>query len=122
MSDIVFIQEMEVGNSEMPVTIANEMPVENEIAVDNEMSVGDGNTCENEDRSIVDGESYASRGARTIPFGERPRHMVPAFNENSMPQRVLSSHRAKQRLPDLCLMRWLTPTSITQRSIVYNEN
>lgn len=122
MSDIVFIQEMEVGNSEMPVTIANEMPVENEIAVDNEMSVGDGNTCENEDRSIVDGESYASRGARTILFGERPRHTVPAFNENSMPQRVLSSHRAKQRLPDLCLMRWLTPTSITQRSIVYNEN
>ena len=52
MSDIVFIPEMEVGNSEMPV--------ENEIAVDNEMSVGDGNTCENEDRSIVDGESYAS--------------------------------------------------------------
>ena len=122
MSDIVFIQEMKVGNSEMPVTIANEMPVENEIAVDNEMSVGDGNTYENEDRSIVDGESYASRGARTIPFGERPRHMVPAFNENSMPQRVLSSHREKQRLPDLCLMRWLTPTSITQRSIVYNEN
>ena len=122
MSDIVFIQEMEVGNSEMPVTIANEMPVENEIAVDNEMSVGDGNTCENEDRSIVDGESYTSRGARTIPFGERPRYMVPAFNENSMPQKVLSSHRAKQRLPDLCLMRWLTPTLITQRSIVYNEN
>ena len=122
MSDIVFIQEMEVGNSEMPVTITNEMPVENEIAVDNEMSVGDGNMCENEDRSIVDGESYASRGARTIPFGERPRHTVPAFNETSMPQRVLSSHRAKQRLPDLCLMRWLTPTSITQRSIVYNEN
>ena len=31
MSNIVFIREMEVGNSEMPVTIANEMPVENEI-------------------------------------------------------------------------------------------
>ena len=122
MSDIVFIPEMEVGNSEMPVTIANEMPVENEIAVDNEMSVGDGNTCENEDRSIVDGESYASRAARTIPFGERPRHTVPASNENSMPQRVLSSHGAKQRLPDLCSTRWLTPTSITPRSIVYNEN
>ena len=31
MSNIVFIREMEVGNSEIPVTIANEMPVENEI-------------------------------------------------------------------------------------------
>ena len=79
---------MEVGNSEMPLTIANEMPVENEIAVDNEMTVGDGNTCENEDRSIVDGESYASQTARTISFGERPRHTVPTSNENSMPQRV----------------------------------
>ena len=60
MSNIVFIQEMEVGNSEMPVTIANEMPVENEIAVDNEMSIGDGNTYENEDRSIVDGELHVA--------------------------------------------------------------
>ena len=91
MGDIVFIRETEVGNSEMPVTIANEMPVENQIAVDNEMTVGDGNTCENEDRSIVDGESYASQTARTISFGERPRHMVPTSNENSMPQRPKSA-------------------------------
>ena len=34
MSDRVFSQEMEDGHSEMPVTIANEMPEENEIAVD----------------------------------------------------------------------------------------
>ena len=91
MGDIVFIRETEVGNSEMPVTIANEMPVENQIAVDNEMTVGDGNTCENEDRSIVDGESYASQTARTISFGERPRHTVPTSNENSMPQRPKSA-------------------------------
>ena len=91
MGDIVFIRETEVGNSEMPVTIANEMPVENQIAVDNEMTVGDGNTCENEARSIVDGESYASQPARTISFGERLRHTVPTSNENSMPQRPKSA-------------------------------
>ena len=34
MSDRVFSQEIEDGHSEMPVTIANEMPGENEIAVD----------------------------------------------------------------------------------------
>ena len=104
------------------MTIANEMPVENQIAVDNEMTVGDGNTCENEDRSIVDGESYASQTAHTISFGEQPRHTAPTSNENSMPQRPKSSHRAKLLLQDLCSMRWLTPTSITPRSIVYNEN
>ena len=38
-------------------------------AVDNEMS-DDGNTCENEDRSVVNGESYASRAACTISFGK----------------------------------------------------
>ena len=81
MSDRVFSQEMEDGHSEMPVTIANEMPGENEIVVDNEMS-GDGNTCENEDRSIA---------ACTISFGERPRHTAPASNENSMPQRPKSA-------------------------------
>ena len=91
MGDIVFIRETEVGNSEMPVTIANEMPVENQIAVDNEMTVGDGNTCENEDRSIVDRESYSSQTARTISFGEGPCHTVPTSNENSMPQRPKSA-------------------------------
>ena len=55
------------------------------------MTVGDGNTCENEDRSIVDGESYASQPARTISFGERLRHTVPTSNENSMPQRPKSA-------------------------------
>ena len=73
------------------MTIANEMPVENQIAVDNEMTVGDGNTCENEDRSIVDGESYASQTAHTISFGEQPRHTAPTSNENSMPQRPKSA-------------------------------
>lgn len=87
MSDRVISQVMDDGKIETPVTIVNEMPVN---AVDNEMT-DDGNTCENEDRSAVNGESYASRAARTISFGERPRPTAPASNENSMPQRPKSA-------------------------------
>ena len=83
MSDRVTSDEMDGGNCETPGSMVDEMPEEN--AGDNEM-IDDGNTCENEDRSIVDGESYASRAARTISFGERPRRTAPASNENSMPQ------------------------------------
>ena len=87
MSDRVISQEMDDGNSETPVRIVNGMPVN---AVDNEMT-DDGNTCENEDRSVVNGESYASRAARTISFGERPRQTASSSNENSMPQRPKSA-------------------------------
>lgn len=87
MSDRVISQVMDDGKSETPVTIVNEMPVK---AVDNEMT-DDGNMSENEDRSAVNGESYASRAARTISFGERLRPTAPASNENSMPQRPKSA-------------------------------
>ena len=87
MSDRVISQEMDDGNSETPVRIVNGMPVN---AVDNEMT-DDGNMCENEDRSVVNGESYASRAARTISFGERPRQTASSSNENSMPQRPKSA-------------------------------
>ena len=87
MSDRVISQVMDDGKSETLVTIVNEMPVN---AVDNEMT-DDGNTCENEDRSAVNGESYVSRAARTISFLERPRPTAPASNENSMPQRPKSA-------------------------------
>ena len=39
----------------------------------------------------MDGESYTSRAARTVSFGERPRRTAPASNENSMPQRPKSA-------------------------------
>ena len=87
MSDRAISEEMDDGNCETPGSIVNEMPVN---AVDNEMT-DDGNTCENEDRSVVNGESYASRAARTVSFGERPRPTAPSSNENSMPQRPKSA-------------------------------
>ena len=87
MSDRVISQEMDDGNSETPVRIVNGIPVN---AVDNEMT-SDGNMCENEDRSVVNGESYASRAACTISFGERPRQTASSSNENSMPQRPKSA-------------------------------
>ena len=88
MSNRVTSEEMDDGNCETPGSIVNEMLEEN--AGDNEMT-DDGNTCENEDRSVVNGESYASRAARTISFGERPRHTASSSNENSMPQRPKSA-------------------------------
>ena len=94
MSDRVTSDEMDGGNCETPGSMVDEMPEEN--AGDNEM-IDDGNTCENEDRSIVDGESYASRAARTVSFGERPRRTAPASNQNSMPQRPKSAFFTPRR-------------------------
>ena len=51
------------------------------------MPAGNENTEESEDRNVVNGENYALRAARTISFGEWPRYTVPAYNENTMPQR-----------------------------------
>ena len=38
------------------------------------------NTEDTEDRTVVNGESYASQAARTVSFGERPCHTVPVYN------------------------------------------
>ena len=84
MSDRVISQEMDDGNSETPVTIVNEMPVN---AVDNEMTDA-GNDMENvEDRHVVNGDSYASRAARTVSYEYPPRQQRARYSEKVMPQR-----------------------------------
>lgn len=71
---------MDDGNSEMFVRIVNEMFVN---VVDNDM-INDGNMCENEDRSVVNGESYVLCVVCIILFGEWLCYMVLLLNESLM--------------------------------------
>ena len=84
---------MDVCENVMPVSedLSNEMSVEvsNEMPVDlhNEMPV-DGTNAENvEERHIVNGDSYASRAARTGSHEYPSRQERVRFSENVMPQR-----------------------------------
>ena len=75
----------------MPVTadLDNEMPVElnNEMPVSAVNGLPETNAENVEDRHIVNGDSYASRAARTASY-EYPPHQQRARNsENVMPQR-----------------------------------
>ena len=80
--------------NEMPVDPSNEMPVDvnNDMPDDlnNEMPVDcspDTNAVNTEDRHVVNGDSYASRAARTA-FHEYPSRQGRArISENVMPQR-----------------------------------
>ena len=70
-------------SNEMSVEVSNEMPVN----LHNEMPV-DGTNAENvEERHVVNGDSYASRAARTVPQEYPPRQERVRFTENVMPQR-----------------------------------
>ena len=70
-------------SNEMSVEVSNEMPVD----LHNEMPV-DGTNAENvEERHVVNGDSYASRAARTVPQEYPPRQERVRFSENVMPQR-----------------------------------
>ena len=70
-------------SNEMSVEVSNEMPVN----LHNEMPV-DGTNAENvEERHVVNGDSYASRAARTVPQEYPPRQERVRFSENVMPQR-----------------------------------
>ena len=84
---------MDVCENVMPVSedLSNEMSVEvsNEMPVDlhNEMPV-DGTNAENvEERHVVNGDSYASRAARTGSHEYPSRQERVRFSENVMPQR-----------------------------------
>ena len=70
------------------------------------MPAGNENTEESEDRNVVNGENYALRAACTISFDERPRYTVPAYNENTMPQRPKSA--------------FFTPSKATTARSVFN--
>ena len=84
MSDKVSNQDMDVGNSGTPGTIVNEMPVTD---LDNEMRESSDDMGNSEDRHVVNGESYASRAARTVSY-EYPLRLERArYSENVMPQR-----------------------------------
>ena len=70
-------------SNEMSVEVSNEMPVD----LHNEMPV-DGTNAENvEERHVVNGDSYASRAARTGSHEYPPRQERVRFSENVMPQR-----------------------------------
>ena len=69
MSDKVICQEMDVGNSGTPVTIVNEMPATN---LNNEMPVSTDDMENSEDCHVVNGDSYASRAARTVSYEYPP--------------------------------------------------
>ena len=79
--------EMPVDPSdEMPVDVNNDMPdvLNNEMPVD---CSPDTNAVNTEDRHVVNGDSYASRAARTA-FHEYPSRQGRArISENVMPQR-----------------------------------
>ena len=84
MSDKVICQEMDVGNSGTPVTIVNEMPATD---FNNEMPVSTDDMENSEDRHVVNGDSYASRAARTVSYEYPPRQERARYSENVMPQR-----------------------------------
>ena len=90
MSDKVICQDMDAGN--VPGTFANEMPATD---LDNEMPETDLNNeipvstddIENSERHVVNGDSYASRAARTAAYEYPPRQERARYSENVMPQR-----------------------------------
>ena len=84
MSDKVICQEMDVGNSGTPVTIVNEMPATD---LNNEMPVSTDDMENSEDRHVVNGDSYASRAARTVSYVYPSRQERARYLENVMPQR-----------------------------------
>ena len=88
-------------------------------AVDNEMT-DDGNTCENEDRSAVNGESYASqfRLGNDRVLRRQRRTRIRCHNGLKVP----FLRRAEQQLQGLFLMLWLMLISTTRRFIVSNAN
>ena len=96
MSDRVTSEQMDEGNCEMPGSIVNEMPeenaVDNEMTEDlnNEMPVDDSpntNAVNIEERHVVNGDSYASRAARTASYEYPPRQGRARVSKNIMPQR-----------------------------------
>ena len=69
----MFFRDMDICENEMPVTddLSNEMPVE----LNNEMPVNglpELNAENVEDRHVVNGDSYASRAARTVSYDYPP--------------------------------------------------
>ena len=63
-------------SNEMPVEVSNEMPVDLDI----EMPVNVLPEENVEDRHVVNGESYASRAARTVSHEYPPRSYAAAAN------------------------------------------
>ena len=90
MSDKVICQDMDVGNSgtivnEMPATdLDNEMPATD---LNNEMPVSIDDMENSEERHVVNGDSYASRAARTAVYEYPTRQERARYSENVMPQR-----------------------------------
>ena len=79
--------EMPVDPSdEMPVDVNNDMPdvLNNEMPVD---CSPDTNAVNTEDRHVVNGDSYASRAARTASHEYPSRQGRARISENVMPQR-----------------------------------
>ena len=93
MSDKVICQDMDVGNSGTPGTIVNEMPatdLDNEMPetdLNNEVPVSTDDIENIEERHVVNGDSYASRAARTASYEYPPRQGRARYSENVMPQR-----------------------------------
>ena len=80
-------------SNEMSVEVSNEMPVD----LHNEMPV-DGTNAENvEERHVVNGDSYASRAARTVSHEYPSRQERVRFSENVMPQRPFSPPVERRR-------------------------
>ena len=84
---------MLVGNSGTSGTIVNEMPatdLDNEMPatdLNNEMPVSIDDMENSEERHVVNGDSYASRAARTAAYEYPPRQERARYSENVMPQR-----------------------------------
>ena len=91
MSDRVASEQMDDGNRETPESmvdefsdeLSNEMPVDLHI----EMPVNSLPEKNVEDRHVVNGESYASRAARTVSHEYPSRQDRVRSSENVMPQR-----------------------------------
>ena len=91
MSDKVICQDMDAGN--VPGTFVNEMPATDlddempETDLNNEMPVTTDDIENGEERHVVNGDSYASRAARTVAHEYPSRQERVRFSENVMPQR-----------------------------------
>ena len=86
MSEIVFLSDMDICDNEMPVTAVNEL--NNEKPVTAELPETSADDMANvEDHHVVNGDSYASRTARTVSYEYPPRQQRAQYSENVMPQR-----------------------------------
>ena len=121
MSEIVFLSDMDICDNEMPVTAVNEL--NNEKPVTAELPETSADDMANvEDHHVVNGDSYASRTARTVTSTRHDNRelSIPRMLCHSG-QEPLFLHRAKIQWPSRYLKLLSKLKSTRRRSHVFHE-